>query len=430
MDKKNILLIGDSLESGGAAQLLNRTGLILKQNGHNVIFFTGSDLTDYSKIVEPKFKDVLRSFRIGIILKVSFIKSLKHIFKCSYQDVFINIRHFFFPEMKKKLCKLLDGQNFDYAHINNIHGRLSTQVFSLLSLYKIPIITQINDYYFFCNTYYAYNKSTDLVCDKCINGNAIHAIKYGCSQYFNSGSPKIEAFRRIILKLIDPWGKTSIYFVTSRTTSGILQKWGVDISKIHLIKNPFLDSEFDVEISLGNQVIFYGSNLALKGVDVFLESLKYVNKNIQFGVYLMGMSQEYENKLKEITNNRNIKIEIINNISWETGLKDKIAKAACCVVVPSQWWITSENVVYESMFLGKPVIVSDFGGNRELIKDNVDGLYFKVRNPEDLANKINEIAGDRNLNEKLSYQALRKAKAEFNQKVFYNSFVEGLEKIR
>jgi len=60
------------------------------------------------------------------------------------------------------------------------------------------------------------------------------------------------------------------------------------------------------------------------------------------------------------------------------------------VVVPSTWWENSPVVIQEAFFHGRPVIASKLGGMAEKITDGVDGMHFRARSAEDLADRLIE----------------------------------------
>ena len=67
------------------------------------------------------------------------------------------------------------------------------------------------------------------------------------------------------------------------------------------------------------------------------------------------------------------------------------------VVVPSIWWENSPLVIQEAFLHGRPVICSDIGGMAEKVTDGVNGLHFRVGDPEDLARVIAQAAGSSQL---------------------------------
>jgi glycosyltransferase involved in cell wall biosynthesis len=65
----------------------------------------------------------------------------------------------------------------------------------------------------------------------------------------------------------------------------------------------------------------------------------------------------------------------------------RIMKAADAVVLPSLWE-GFPNAVIEAMAIRTPVIVSDFPGSRELIRDRKNGFLFRSDDPADLSAKV------------------------------------------
>ena len=74
------------------------------------------------------------------------------------------------------------------------------------------------------------------------------------------------------------------------------------------------------------------------------------------------------------------------------------------VVVPSIWYENAPLVIREAFLAGKPVVTAAFGGMREWVEDEVNGLLFRQRDVEDLRQKLARFIADPALVEKLSSQ--------------------------
>ncbi len=79
----------------------------------------------------------------------------------------------------------------------------------------------------------------------------------------------------------------------------------------------------------------------------------------------------------------------------------------------------------EGMCLGKPAVVSDFGGNPGVIKDGVNGFLFPSENAEAMADRLCGILSDEGLYKKLS----RGAKETFEKKFTAEVYTENIENI-
>jgi glycosyltransferase involved in cell wall biosynthesis len=62
------------------------------------------------------------------------------------------------------------------------------------------------------------------------------------------------------------------------------------------------------------------------------------------------------------------------------------------VVVPSVWWENSPVVIEEAFHSGRPVICSDIGGMKEKVQHQVNGLHFRVKDPQDLAHTLLKVS--------------------------------------
>jgi glycosyltransferase involved in cell wall biosynthesis len=70
-------------------------------------------------------------------------------------------------------------------------------------------------------------------------------------------------------------------------------------------------------------------------------------------------------------------------------------------VVPSLWWDCAPLVVAECLAGGVPVLAARMGGIPEFVRDEVDGLLFDGRDAADLAAKLDRLAGEAGLLERL-----------------------------
>lgn len=61
------------------------------------------------------------------------------------------------------------------------------------------------------------------------------------------------------------------------------------------------------------------------------------------------------------------------------------------LVVPSTWWENSPLTIQEAFLAGVPVLTSNVGGMKELVRDGVHGMLFEVNNSKDLAAKLESI---------------------------------------
>jgi glycosyltransferase involved in cell wall biosynthesis len=81
-------------------------------------------------------------------------------------------------------------------------------------------------------------------------------------------------------------------------------------------------------------------------------------------------------------------------------------------------------VTVEAMQLGKPVIGADDAGTSEIVSNRKNGLLYKLRDANDLANKMRELIEDPKLSKKLSTYAAKDVAARFSPENCYRDFLK------
>ena len=148
-------------------------------------------------------------------------------------------------------------------------------------------------------------------------------------------------------------------------------------------------------------IIYIGRLIKIKGIDILLEALKSVIKQINaINAYLIG-SGELLPRLQETAK----KAEIDNKIHFPgsqppESISDWL-NAADIFVLPS----LSEgrpNVILEALACGTPILATEVGGIPELIKDGENGCLIPPGKSDVLAEKIVSILNDKKVCEKFS----------------------------
>jgi glycosyltransferase involved in cell wall biosynthesis len=99
----------------------------------------------------------------------------------------------------------------------------------------------------------------------------------------------------------------------------------------------------------------------------------------------------------------------------EADLKE--AYGTCdAFVLPSVWEVLPIAVL-EAMSSGRPVVCTDAGGDREMVRDGVNGFVVPVRDPAALAGKINALLADGALRARMGAAGRKIAEDEFDWKL-------------
>ncbi len=156
--------------------------------------------------------------------------------------------------------------------------------------------------------------------------------------------------------------------------------------------------------------LLVGRIVAHKGVEHFVEAARYL-PGVQFLVAGEGASLESMERLA-VTLGVKDRVRFLGRISQENLPK---VYAACDVfVLPSVSRLEAFGIVaLEAMATGKPVVVADIPGVREVIEDGQEGLLADPVNPQDLAEKIRRLVGDPALRQEMGRRGREKVLAHF-----------------
>jgi len=181
-----------------------------------------------------------------------------------------------------------------------------------------------------------------------------------------------------------------------------------------------------IEKSKKPTILFLNRIKRYKGVKVLLDAVIEINKKIKdFNVSIAGSGDDLE-EMKIYAKDKNLdNINFLGKISDEQ--KKELMQKSWVFVNPSSkegWGIVN----IEANYFGTPVVGSDVSGIKDSIIDGKTGLLFKENDSQDLANKIENLLGDKTLRNKLAKQGEKWAK-EFDWNKKAREYMDFLNKI-
>ena len=141
-----------------------------------------------------------------------------------------------------------------------------------------------------------------------------------------------------------------------------------------------------------------GSLITIKGFEYFVKAAKYLDPGIELRVYGSG---PLENELKSLANNKVRFMGFCNNIVGE--LYADVDVVAVVTIIQE----ANSLSVLEAKSVGLPVIVTNIGGQAELVEDGKDGILVPIKDEKAIASAINTLYHDYN-------RYIRMAQASFN----------------
>ncbi|UUZ86115.1 glycosyltransferase family 4 protein [Paenibacillus sp. P26] len=165
------------------------------------------------------------------------------------------------------------------------------------------------------------------------------------------------------------------------------------------------------------RVLFAGRLVPRKGAGILIKAMGVVRRTHP-GARLTivgGGKEEYVRKLKSLAREQGVPVRFAGRISHRRI--HHLYRKADVFVCPSQRHEAFGLVNVEAMASGLPVVASDIGGIKEIVKHGTNGfLVARYNSPEAHAEWIGMLAGDRELASRLGRQARKDAVSRFTWK--------------
>lgn len=165
---------------------------------------------------------------------------------------------------------------------------------------------------------------------------------------------------------------------------------------------------------------FIGRLAEAKGIAGLCEAfLNLNNEYTNTKLLLVGPIETANSMLSDAT------IELINknkNIVYPGRAEDirPILNLSDCFVFPS-YREGFPGVLMQAGAMGVPIIASDIGGNNELIKNNLNGLLFEVKNIGQLQNTMKIVYNNLSLREQLAENMSKTISNDYQNSIVWNA---------
>ncbi len=403
-----ILLISNFYYNrGGDCTYLFSLKKLLEEKGHKVIVFSMNHPRNFNS-------DYSRYF----VSYINYEEEMQHIDISSSLRVLK--RTIYSHEANNKIEALIRDEKPDIAHLQNIHHHITPSIFYPLKKYKVPIVWTLHDYTLICpNTSLL---SHGRICEKCKKRKYYWPIISRCKKNSLSASTMaaIETAMHRIMKTND---LVDVFIAPSEFLRKKVIEYGFKEEKIvHL--NYFTDFDFHEEKeTAGNYYLYVGRISEEKGLKTLIDAAVRVNSCM---LKIAGGGPELEKMIIYANSkDKNRLIEFLGHKNREEIIE--LYKNCKFVVLPSEWYENYPYSVIEAFASGKPVIGSNIGGIRELIRDTERGLIFEKGNPEDLRAAINYLLNNLDITAEMGKNAKIFAEQTLGPEKHYRKLIKVYE---
>lgn len=266
---------------------------------------------------------------------------------------------------------------------------------------------------------------------KLIRGTPYILTAHGGDVYSFKGMPVIPSLIKFALK------HSKLCTVNSQATRDQVLKshknailevvpMGVDLEDFH-------PDNFNAEIkaSMGKEnllLLTVGRLAEKKGFKYLIEAMPLILQEIPSAkLAIIGFGPQ-KGQLEKLIEKLNLSSSVFL-MGGKKGkeLQDWFATADIFIgpsVVTPDGDTEGQGVVFlEAMASGTPVIASDVGGIKDVVRDGFSGILVPEKNPQAIAGKVLNLAKDSSLRDKLTDNALKLARTEYSWKTTSDKFL-------
>lgn len=149
------------------------------------------------------------------------------------------------------------------------------------------------------------------------------------------------------------------------------------------------------------RVGYVGTLAPHKGCDTLLRAFKALPPDLDVTLSIHGDPGPYHSfaaELRELAAND-------TRISFRGAFSRKdlghVFAEIDVLVVPSRWYENAPGVIFEAFAARAPVVATNLGGMSEFVRPEVNGLLFKLEDPEDLSRQLRRLREEPHLLEQL-----------------------------
>ncbi len=226
----------------------------------------------------------------------------------------------------------------------------------------------------------------------------------------------------------------------------LIHYYDADPSRITIIPCGFNPSEFhcinksEARTALGLKedefiLLQLGRMVPRKGVDNVVMALSHLKDNANIKLLVVGGESEEPDPLLTPEINR------LYNLAKETGVENKVTftgkrsrkvlkyyYSAADVFITTPWYEPFGITPLEAMACGTPVIGSNVGGIKYSVSDGRTGFLVPPKDPVALAEKIDQLAGNRSILDMMKSNAIKHVNRLFTWRKITNTIRELFEK--
>ena len=401
---KILLIDVYNFNKGGAETVCFNTGQLLREHGHEVVYFT-------LKWEDNKPSPFSKYFPESKETRKGPLKQVKNM-----------VNYFYHFEASKKLELLLEDEKPDIAHIHLMWGQITPSIFPVLRKHGVPIVFTVHDYRIVCPAY-TFRNGRGEICEACQGRHFYKCFTNICCKGSRVMSAVMAAEQYFRNAFFNPAKYIDGFIYVSNFAKKIQEKYMPAVKATPSITLYNFSTSIVREpkpMPTERYFLFFGRLSYEKGVRTLLEAFENLP---QCKLKIVGTGPK-EDDLKAFVSERNM--QNVEFLGYKCGEElTCLVGGAYFVIVPSEWYENNPMTIIEAYSVGTPVIGARIGGIPEIVVDDKTGYQFESGNAYELRDTIMKAnALERTAYLTMSQGALEFSSANFSKEGYWGRLIE------
>lgn len=290
-------------------------------------------------------------------------------------------------ETYQQLRQRLRAVRPDIVHFTNTFPLISPAAYYAAQAEGVPVVQSLHNYRLLCPN--AQLLRDGRPCEDCL-GKLIAwpGVRHACYRQSRAATAVVAGMLGLHRALGTWKTKVDAYIALAEFSRRKFVEHGLPAARLH-VKPNFVHPVPEMGTGEGGYATFVGRLSPEKGIDVLLNAWARLQAPIRLRIVGDGPLADRVRKAAAADNRiewlgRQPSAEVLRTMS-----------EAACLVMPSIWYEVCPKTLLESLAVGTPVLASRLGAMAEFIDDGRTGRHFTPGDPQDLADQLQRMLGNR-----------------------------------
>ena len=285
-------------------------------------------------------------------------------------------------ETRRRLKRMIRDFRPDVAHVRNIYHHLSPSLLWELRAEGIPVLYHLNDFKLLCPSYNFV--AGEQACERCAGGSFWRAVAQNCHSKGRAATAILatEAYTHRWLSTYDKC--VDRFLAPTRFVRDKLIEYGVNPQRIDVLYHfQRVPATLVRATEKDDPILYFGRLSREKGVHDLLHAMQQLP---HVGLLIAGDGPQRAELERLAASLRLQNVAFLGRVTPE-ALPSLLASVQF-TVFPTHAYETLGKTILESYAYGRPVVATDLGSRRELIRGGETGLLYRCGDVNQLAAAI------------------------------------------